>query len=63
MDDNPDFYGSGTHDRDAIRRSLDEHYPMYRHLGDRLAKNIATLLFPIDKRLAPTGEDVTNFRA
>ena len=63
MDDDPSFYNSGTHDADAIRRSLDQHYLMYRHLGDRLCRNIATLLFPIDKRLAPTGEDVTNFRS
>ena len=38
-------------DVDAVRRAHDEHYPMYRHLSDRLAHNIAQLLVPIDKRL------------
>lgn len=33
-----------------IARQCDEHYDTYRRLGDRLCDNIATLLFPIDKR-------------
>lgn len=35
---------------EAIAAQCDEHYDLYRHLGDRLCDNITTLLFPIDKR-------------
>jgi GMP synthase-like glutamine amidotransferase len=61
--DDPDFYGSGPTDIDTIRASIDEYYDLYRHLGDRLSRNIVNLLYPVDKRLAPSGADVTNFRS
>jgi GMP synthase-like glutamine amidotransferase len=60
--DDPEFYGSGEHRPDDLLRSLDPHYRLYRHLGDRLCQNLATLMFPLDKRLPPLGTDVTNFR-
>jgi len=39
------------------------HYPMYRHLGDRLASNISLLLFPLEKRLDHRNRPVENFHA
>ena len=50
-------------DLTAVKQTFDEHYPLSRHLGDRLCENFAKLLFPIDKRLPPVGVSVTNFRA
>ena len=47
----------------AVKATFDEHEPMSRHLGDRLCRNLAKLLFPIDKRLPPVGVNVENFRA
>ncbi len=63
VQDDPDFYGSGEHEPDALIRSLDQHYEMYRHLGDRLCQNLATLMFPLDKRLPPSGVNVENYNA
>jgi GMP synthase-like glutamine amidotransferase len=37
---------------EQINELSDKHYPLFRHLGDRLANRIALLLFPIDKRVA-----------
>ena len=45
-----------------LKRGVDEHYDLYRHLGDRLCKTIVDRLFPLDKRLPPTREEVANFR-
>ncbi len=59
----PEFYGSGPHAADHILASLDEHYDFYRHMGDRLCNNINMLMFPIDKRLPPSGKNVENFRS
>lgn len=47
---------------DELRQGVEEHYEMYRHLGDRLCKTIADRLFPLDKRLPPTLEETANFR-
>jgi GMP synthase-like glutamine amidotransferase len=47
---------------DALKEGIEKHYTMYRHLGDRLCKTIADRLFPLDKRLPPTREEVANFR-
>lgn len=57
-------FGAGT-DFAAIRGAMEASFPMYRHLGDRLCDNIATLLFAIDKRLGhhATIEPVANFHA
>lgn len=63
VNDEPDFYSSGEQDLDDLVRSLDTFYDLYRHLGDRLCTNLATQMFPIDKRLPPSGADVTNFRS
>ncbi|MEM6459327.1 MAG: type 1 glutamine amidotransferase [Planctomycetota bacterium] len=63
LDDDPTFYGSGEYDTDTIRESLDTHYDLYRHLGDRLCANLATLMFPLDKRLPPSGANVENYHA
>lgn len=35
---------------DALREQVEQHYELYRHLGDRLCRNIAGLLMPVDKR-------------
>jgi len=51
--------GVATHD---LKQGVEEHYDMYRHLGDRVCKMIADRLFPLDKRLPPTREEVANFR-
>ena len=48
--------------KDALKQGVEEHYPLYRHLGDRLCKTIADRLFPLDKRLPPTREEAANFR-
>jgi len=47
---------------DELKAGVEEHYAMYRHLGDRLCKTIADRLFPLDKRLPPTRQEVANFR-
>lgn len=47
---------------DEIKQGIEDHYEMYRHLGDRLCKTIVDRLFPLDKRLPPTLEEVANFR-
>lgn len=47
----------------AARASLDEHYDLYRQLGERLCQNLVTLCFPLDKRLKPRGGVVENFHA
>lgn len=47
----------------AVKSSFDAHYPMSRHLGDRLCQNLAKLLFPIDKRLPPLSTTASNFRS
>lgn len=61
--DDPEFYGSGDKTLDEINLGVDQHYDLYRHLGDRLCENLSTLMFPIDKRLPPSGISVTNFRS
>ncbi len=55
----------GDADLGAIRDAVDEHYDLYRHLGDRLCGNLVTLLFAIDKRLGhhATIEPRANFHA
>lgn len=45
-----------------LKQGVEAHYDMYRHFGDRLCKTIADRLFPLDKRLPPTREEVANFR-
>lgn len=56
-------FGAGM-DIPAARASVDQHYALYRHLGDRLCTNLATYLFAIDKRYArPTIEPRPNFHA
>ncbi len=47
---------------DELKQGVEDHYDQYRHLGDRLCKTIADRLFPLDKRLPPTREEVANFR-
>jgi GMP synthase (glutamine-hydrolysing) len=61
--DDPDFYGRGGTSPEELIHQLGPQYDLYRHLGDRLCRNLAHLLFPLDKRLAPSGADVTNFRS
>ncbi|MEM8738691.1 MAG: type 1 glutamine amidotransferase [Planctomycetota bacterium] len=61
LQDDPEFYGSGNLSLDQLSLSLDQHYDTYRHFGDRLCHNFATLMFPLDKRLPPSGVEVTNF--
>ena len=47
---------------DELKQGVEEQYDRYRHLGDRLCKTLADRLFPLDKRLPPTREEVANFR-
>lgn len=47
---------------EALKQGVEAHYDLYRHLGNRLCKTIADRLFPLDKRLPPTREEVANFR-
>ena len=47
---------------DELKQGLEDHYDQYRHFGDRLCKLIADRLFPLDKRLPPTRQEVANFR-
>lgn len=47
---------------EALKQGVEEHFDLYRHLGDRLCKTIADRLFPLDKRLPPTLEEAANFR-
>lgn len=55
-------FGAGI-DIPAVRAAVDERYPMFRHLGDRLCNNLAAWLFPLDKRRTSmaTIEPVANF--
>ncbi len=46
-----------------IRAQMDEHYDMYRHMGDRLCETLTLLLFPIDKRPRATMRPVKNWDA
>jgi GMP synthase (glutamine-hydrolysing) len=34
---------------ESITKGLEQHYPSYRRLGDRLCETIALMLFPIDR--------------
>ena len=61
--DDPTFYGSGEHSVEDVHDSLKKHYDGYRHFADRLCGNIAELMFPIDKRLTPSGANVENYHA
>jgi GMP synthase-like glutamine amidotransferase len=63
LHDEPKWYGSGGASIEDILDSAAEHYDMYRHFGDRLCANLATFMFPLDKRLPPSGVNVENFRA
>ena len=62
VDNNPQWVEAMQTTPDAIKQGIDEHYDFYRHLGDRQCKLIADRLFPLDKRLPPTGVEVANFR-
>jgi GMP synthase (glutamine-hydrolysing) len=46
-----------------IEADIDEYFYLQRHLGDRLCRNIADFLFPIDKRLRHTKGPAENFHA
>ena len=48
---------------DELKQGVEDHYDLYRHLGDRLCKNICDLLFPLDNRLPPTFQESANFRS
>lgn len=63
LDANAEFLSGGGVDVAGIKGDIDAHFNLHRHLGDRLCRNLTTLLYPVDKRLPPVGADVTNFRA
>ncbi|QQE13359.1 type 1 glutamine amidotransferase [Planctomycetota bacterium] len=50
-----DQFGSwikeGGHDLNAIKADIEEHYDLYRHLGDRLCERLALLLFSVEARV------------
>jgi len=48
---------------DDIRAQADEKYDLYRHLGDRLCEQLATLVFCIEHRLNHTKGPAANFDA
>jgi GMP synthase-like glutamine amidotransferase len=55
--------GEAGESLETIKSETNEHYQLYRHLGDRLANNIAMLLMPLDKRFGPRpSEPVANYR-
>ncbi|MCC7147118.1 MAG: type 1 glutamine amidotransferase [Phycisphaeraceae bacterium] len=46
----PLFAQAGLTDA-ILQQQIEAHYALYQHLGERLCTNLATCLFPIDKRL------------
>lgn len=52
VDDSRDWIAKCGGDPDAIVRDMDAHYPLWSHLGDRLCRNLATLVFPLNKRVS-----------
>ena len=62
IDNSPNWTQAIGTTKEELKAGVEAHYKMYRHLGDRLCKLIADRLFPLDKRLPPTREEVANFR-
>lgn len=50
LEDSRGWIAEQGFDVEDIRRQSEEHYSLNRHLGDRLCRNLATLVFPLDKR-------------
>lgn len=50
-------------DLDGIKAQNDQFYNLYCRLGERMASNLANLLFPLDKRLGHTKGPVANYHA
>ena len=50
IEENQQLVSAAEVDLDEICQAIDERYDMYRHLGDRLAKNLTNLLLAIDRR-------------
>lgn len=48
-------------DPQAVKNEIDKHYDLYRHLGDRMCKRIADLIFPLDHRLSHKSGTLTSF--
>jgi len=61
LDSATDWLSENNIDTDAVKSSLDEHYDLYKHMGDRHCKRIADLLYKIDKRLAHKSGPITSF--
>ncbi|MEO0965314.1 MAG: type 1 glutamine amidotransferase [Planctomycetota bacterium] len=51
------------HDLGELRAGIDDGYPMYRHLGDRLCENLAEMLFPIEKQPRVSVRPAANYDA
>lgn len=62
IDENPAWAQAAGTDAGTLKQGVEEHYDLYRHLGERQCKLIADRLFPLDKRLPDTGKEVANFR-
>ncbi|MEQ9460504.1 MAG: type 1 glutamine amidotransferase [Phycisphaeraceae bacterium] len=45
-----DWVRASGFDVDRVHSEAESEYAMYRHLGDRLCNNLATLVYPVDKR-------------
>lgn len=45
------YFARGKTDRASVSSQIEEHYPAYARLSDRLCVNLATLLFPVPRRL------------
>ncbi|MEM6394260.1 MAG: type 1 glutamine amidotransferase [Planctomycetota bacterium] len=56
-----EFAAASGKSRAELNDELDQHYDMYRHLGDRLCQNLCDRLFSINRRLPSAGGTVANY--
>ena len=63
MHDQSEWLRTKAIDPGTITGETQDHYAVYRHLGDRLCDNITNLLMPLDKRIKPRrGEPAANWK-
>lgn len=56
-----EFLQKNSVDPAAIKGECDRFYPMYRHLGDRVCRRLAELVFPVDHRLSHKNGVLTSY--
>ena len=61
--DNADWLAQHGLSLETIRQNFDESVAGYLHLGDRLCNTLASILFPIDRRMKHTIRPVANYHA